>query len=191
MNLQKNIVKLIMREPVALGRARDDAFVSKVLTLPSDTLKAAIVSATAQLHSPELTNNLNQNLIVSSAFPFFNEHLFFPKPFQNLQTNPHPDTTPGLAKKVKKIEFLEKSLFEKVIQGQKIDLNVNNVGLFLFQKTETQVAVPKIFEVQTVERVTLGCKPFLNDADEKGTPYYFTRTYFNNLHGNQSGFWFI
>jgi CRISPR-associated protein Csm4 len=85
----------------------------------SDTLSAAIALAWAELFDEREENFfLNLPFKVSSAFPYLEDVLFFPVP--NLQI--WKQYSAKEYKKIKKIKWLSKKLFEDVLKGKKIDL---------------------------------------------------------------------
>lgn len=201
-----NIVKLQFIEPIALSSERDDDYLKDVNFIPSDTLKAALVSAFAELsNNQNETNNFNEQIIVSSAFPFINNLYFFPKPlislqnffnFQNNQNNNHNELDLKFRKKIKKVKFIEKNIFEKIIAGDKLNfdevINFNNFDLIALNNTASNNNYPqKIYVSETIERVRLGCRPYLDiPSSEKGDPYYFTRTHFYQSNAHSTGLWF-
>ncbi len=202
-----NIIKLQFIEPIALSSERDDDYLKDVNFIPSDTLKAALASAFAELsNNQNEINNFNEKIIVSSAFPFINNLYFFPKPlisiqnffnFQNTQNNNHNELDLKFRKKIKKVKFIEKSILEKIIAGDKLNfnevINFNNFELIALNNTESNNNYPqKIYVSETIERVRLGCKPYLEiSSSEKGDPYYFTRTHFYQSKKIKTGLWFI
>lgn len=90
----------------------------------SDTLYSAIVSAWSKFYGDDedfrmitSTDIFPPPFILSSAFPFMGDKLFFPIPITGVFTG---EISTDKRKKIKKIKYLEKSLFEKVISGDKL-----------------------------------------------------------------------
>ena len=185
-----NIVKLYFTEPLALMSEKKDEFQKEVVSYPSDTLKGALVSGLAWLGEQEsVLKDFNENLKVSSAYPFVNDKYFFPKPMAKL---PFKETgRPGENKVFKKIQFIEKSLFEKILRGEQVNLQNQNFihgGKFLVEDKGNYPE--KIYEARTEERVSIGNTNVFAEA-EKGSPFYVSRTYFLHNQDNQVGLYFI
>lgn len=184
-----NIVKLYFTEPLALMSEKKDEFQNEVLVYPSDTLKGALVSGLALTGNENEIARLNENLKVSSAYPFVNDKYFFPKPMIKL---PFVETgKPGENKVFKKIQFIEKSLFEKVLNSVDIRLTNNNFihsGKFIVENKENYP--DKIYESQTEERVSIGNTNVFAEA-EKGSPFYVSRTYFEHTENYKAGLYFV
>ncbi|GIV28180.1 MAG: hypothetical protein KatS3mg027_1994 [Bacteroidia bacterium] len=205
--LKFSIIKLKFIEPIALSSERDDDYIKDVNSIPSDTLKAALISAFAEVSTNQIEiNEFNEHLIVSSAFPFINDLYFFPKPqlsIQNYieksqnQNQNQNDFELKYRKKLKKVKFIEKNVLEKIISGTKLYfdeiINFNDFeSIALKSPISSNTNYPsKIYVSETIERVSLGCKPYLDiPHSEKGDPYYFTRTHFFQSDKYSTGLWF-
>jgi len=200
MNREFKIVKLYFKEPLALMSEKKDEFMHEVLTLPSDTIKAALISVLGQAGAErDEIRRLNEDLIVSSAYPFYKDILFFPKPSAPVPLD--TEDSPKKQKTIKKITFIQQSLFEKLINGEKVFFlekeNLLHGGKFLVEKEakdEFEWRLPgqelapdrdkeyKLYAVQTLGRVSLGNLLILGGG-EKGSPYYVSRTYFRHGGG--------
>jgi CRISPR type III-A-associated RAMP protein Csm4 len=181
------IIKLYFHEPVALMSEKKDEFQNEVSVLPSDMLKAALVSALALEKNQTEIDQFNHDLVISSAYLFAGEHYFFPKPMSILPIETTFD--PKHQKLIKNIQFVEKNIFEKVISGQKQSITeknlVENGKLWV---NDNQYFTQPIYKSQTKERVSIGNTNVFEMA-EKGSPYYISRTYFNQ--DIKAGMYFI
>lgn len=174
------IYKLHFTSPLHIGDARDDYSVS-LKTIASDTMYAALTSCLAKL-GKEIPNNGDLGCTISSLFPFYQQEkgtdaiLFFPKPLK--QTLPTLNDLTK-AKTVKKVLWLDKTYFEKIINGEQLfanDSDVNNVkGEFL---TNTSMFDEKFISSQVFPRVTVS-----RDGSEDATPFYMDRIFFKNYSG--------
>ncbi|KAF0151022.1 MAG: putative RAMP superfamily DNA repair protein [Ignavibacteria bacterium] len=83
--------------------------------IKSDTLFSAVCSAANKFYGSQIVEAFLQPsaIILSSAFPYLNEELFFPKP---LNYYPHIDDY-EMIKEFKKIKFLSKDYLELILQG--------------------------------------------------------------------------
>ncbi len=86
----------------------------------SDTLSAALASCWLQLF-PEDVETLFPNPAwrISSAFPFYHSWLFLPRPMgrKDSQDNRDGDIDPARAKKIKKLRWLETSIWLQAANG--------------------------------------------------------------------------
>lgn len=174
------IYKLHFTSPLHIGDARDDYSVS-LKTITSDTMYAALTSCLAKL-GKEIPNNGDLGCTISNLFPFYQKEkgtdaiLFFPKPLK--QTLPTLNDLTK-AKTVKKVSWLDKTYFEKVINGEQLFANgcdVNNVkGDFL---TNTSTFDEKFISSQVFPRVTVS-----RDGSEDAKPFYMDRIFFKDYSG--------
>ena len=168
------IVKLFFHEPIALMSELKDEFQNEVSSLSSDMIKSAILSSLSKISNEKEVELLNEDLILSSAFLFYNNTYFFPKPMAKL---PLTENIINF-KKIKNIEWLDQTLFEKTINNETFNLDEQvflQNGKIL---TIKQPSIPEyIYKVQTEERVSVGNTIYFPES-EKGSPYYISRTYF-------------
>lgn len=83
--------------------------------LHNDTIFSAIVNNALKIYDDDFVNDLiNSDILLSSAFPYIDNILFFPKPF-NFRPNLEDDYTK--LKSFKKVKFIGKSVFEKIINN--------------------------------------------------------------------------
>lgn len=174
------IYKLHFTSPLHIGDARDDYSVS-LKTIASDTMYAALTSCLAKL-GEEISSDGDLGCVISSLFPFYQKDkesdavLFFPKPLK--QTLP---TLKDLAKakSVKKVSWLDKNYFEKVLNGEtlfKDGADVDNVkGDFL---TVDKVFDKDFITSQVFPRVTIS-----RDGSEDAVPFYMDRIFFKDYSG--------
>lgn len=174
------IYKLHFTSPLHIGDARDDYSVS-LKTIASDTMYAALISCLAKL-GKEIPDRGDLGCTISSLFPFYQKEkgtdaiLFFPKPLKQ--------TLPALndltkAKSVKKVSWLDKTYFEKIINGEQLFANegdVDNVkGDFL---TNNSMFDEKFIFSQVFPRVTVS-----RNGSEDAKPFYMDRIFFKDYSG--------
>lgn len=95
----------------------------------SDTLYGAIHSLWGWLFEEDEifgNNTLINKFTLSSAFPFYNNMLFFPKPF-NVKLKESDVTKSTERKKSKKVTYLEFELLKEVVKGS--ELKLSDVGI--------------------------------------------------------------
>lgn len=174
------IYKLHFTSPLHIGDARDDYSVS-LKTIASDTMYAALTSCLAKL-GKEIPNNGDLGCTISNLFPFYQKEkgtdaiLFFPKPLKQILPTLNDLTK---AKTVKKVSWLDKTYFEKVINGEQLfanDSDVNNVkGDFL---TNASMFDEKFISSQVFPRVKVS-----RDGSEDAKPFYMDRIFFKDYSG--------
>jgi CRISPR-associated protein Csm4 len=174
------IYKLHFTSPLHIGDARDDYSVS-LKTIVSDTMYAALTSCLAKL-GESIPPKGDLGCVISSLFPFYQKDeasdavLFFPKPLK--QTLPTLNDL-AKAKSVKKVSWLDKNYFEKVLNGEtlfKDGADVDNVkGDFL---TVDKVFDKDFISSQVFPRVTVS-----RDASEDAVPFYMDRVFFKDYSG--------
>lgn len=114
-----NIIKLHFNSPLHISDNRDDYGIS-LTTIHSDTLYAAITSCLAKLEVP-IPENGDLGCTISSMFPFYQESqdseavYFFPRPLK--MQLPANSFALENAKKIKKVQWIDKHYFQKVING--------------------------------------------------------------------------
>jgi CRISPR-associated protein Csm4 len=155
------------------------------LTVHSDTLWGALANAYLALGLP--FDFEQPQFFVSSAFPYFGEHLFFPLPMGALDYL-FEEAEEHYLKAIKKIEFVEKSLFEKLIGGQKPSWQslyfYKRNKAYLLGKACDELNETMIFQVQETPRVTLDR---YTDSAVEGQIFYFAQMVF----APQAGLFFL
>lgn len=165
--------KLHFTEPLHISDARSDYGTGETL-LHSDGFYAALIASLAKL-GVEVSADLN--CTISSLFPFTSSTkkpeesiYFFPKPFLDFKSYTQFDDI----KKLKRIEWLDKSYFEGLLKGE-IDKPVNETTIqesFLTEKEINQ----DFIERQVVPRVAIPRSQSENDGETN--IFYIEKTYF-------------
>lgn len=100
--------------------------------LHSDTIFSAIFSKWNLLYDNNVEEVINKPpFIISSAFPYKKDSFFFPRPMIRIINESEEDLKYG--KKLKKVKFVSKKIFERLINGESVKFNENNTlqdGLF-------------------------------------------------------------
>ncbi len=157
----------------------------------SDTLYGAIHSLWGWLFDENEIfgeNTLKNKFKLSSAFPYLNEMLFFPKPF-NVKLSASNDLSSSERKKAKKITYLEYGLLKEVLNGKTLNLNDLNVIQKMFACKNITVA----------EDITIFCKATYAHntldrfSDASQNVFESTEIIFNNDPKNniESGLFFL
>ena len=178
MKTKFKVYKLHFTTPLHIGDERDDYSIS-LKTYQSDAMYAALTASLAKV-GKQIPDNGDLGFSISSLFPFYQKEeksdpvYFFPK----LLKQRLPDLKElNNAKKIKKVGWIDVSLFEKMIHGelQMGDNIVDNIqGDFL----STQKIDKDFISSQVAQRVTVS-RDFSKDAE----PFYMDRVYFKDYSG--------
>ncbi len=180
------VYRLHFKAPLHIGEEGIGA--EKIVPyIPSDTLWGALASAHITLGLP--FDFEQPAFTISSAFPFVQDCYFFPVPLgglDDLLTQAAAKDEAAL-KDLKKVLYLEQTLFEQIICGVTPDLE----KLFLPEKQKTfllsnaqRLESFPIFRIFEVPRVTVD--RFHSSAAE-GQIFYFSQMVF----GKQAGLFFL
>lgn len=188
--MQWPIYRLTFKTPLHIGQEGIGAE-KLVPYVPSDTLWGALVSMHFKLGLPFDFEQLPFRL--SSTFPFFKDRLFLPAPMGALDylLTEAAQTDARQLKKVKKIQFVDQALFEKLINGEKPEFSSlhfpqkqTNVALLNKCEALDQEAIYAIYEVPrvTVDRYS--------NSGAEGQIFYFSQLVFNQQAGLYFLVWF-
>lgn len=182
------IFKLHFLAPLHLSKGKTDDYGESEEILHSDTIKSALFVCARQLFGAnEIGDNDSffNSFQISSAFPFFEDELFFPKPMAKIQPFKNEEIPEEFqAKKHKKVVYLGKSYFEDLINEQKLSISKDDLtvdGKFVSNHTTIKKLASPIFKSEVQQRVTIPA-----DYSEDPTPYYVDRLFF----AQGAGLWF-
>lgn len=174
-------IKLHFKTPLHLSVGGFDYDESRQW-LPSDTLSAALVACAVQVSEQKLSDAEVEKFLaafrVSSAFPFFGEEYFFPKPLlDGLEID-----DPNERKTEKQVVWYGKSWFEKWLNGSKEKFGVSDLSENRRFLSDSAIARRTVFMKTNVEqRVVV---PRWNDGQEAETAtFYQERVYFEEGAG--------
>lgn len=176
------IYKLRFIAPLHIGDERAD-YSSSLQTIHSDTLYSAMISVLAKTGS-DIPEKGDLGFAISSLFPYYQENeksdavYFLPK----LKAQSIPDKKlQDIAKKIKKVEWLDIAYFNKLISGERLfSENFNEEHLTGKYLSEAEIEDFIIKEVNPRVKVS---RDFSKDAE----PFYMERLYFKG----HSGMYFI
>lgn len=175
------VYKLHFNSPLHLSHGKHDQYDKAASRLHSDSILAAVYAVASKWFSqsdmakPEI---FFHDWVISSAFPFIGEHLFFPKPFVKLNIQVEDQPEEKLPKTLKKLEWIELGLFNKLLQGHDIKVQGNQLiagGKYLMQKPMTELTrgAYAYYTEQKLNKLL-----FALGKDEDPVPYYLDRQYF-------------
>ncbi len=113
MEKKYHVIKLHFHSGLHLGKGKSHYAESDTI-LHSDTLAAALHVAARHLWE-EKADAFSEKLRITSAFPFFGDELFFPKPQLRLPGFSDVQNDDNNAKKFKRIRYIGKDFFERLL----------------------------------------------------------------------------
>jgi len=167
------IVKLNFTSPLHIGKGLGDHYDSAGNMLHSDTISGAIASAFCHVEGDGELLTFMESYRLSSAFPFSLADFFIPKPQIKLNIEIADGNSYVHKKKLKKIEFIDFTLFSRLVSGEAITIIENQLsgnGKFLFS---SQVNLTP-YRDEVMQRVVI---PRLGGDT---IPFYFERRFFNS-----------
>lgn len=164
-----------------LSRGRSDSYAESQNLLHSDTLKSAIFVCALSLYGKgEIDKNFLERFSISSAFPFMKKNgkdvFFFPKPNSHLNIElktKSGENIKGKPKILKKLAFLDKPLFEKVINGTPVSLDHEKDIEKGYAGSKLGNSVSNIYLNDAYQHVSIW-----RDGKEDSVPYYVDKRYF-------------
>ncbi len=151
----------------------------------SDTLWGALANAYLTLGLP--FDFEKTRFLLSSAFPFYNDYLFFPLPYGALHYLSHSLDERKL-KDLKKINYVEQPLFEALINGEQpswtsLTVYEKNKAFALSRPCPAMEEKP-LFQIHEVPRVSIDR---YRDTAVEGAIFYFAQMVF----APQAGLFFL
>lgn len=187
-----DVAKLKLRGPIHISRGRVDPESSGEI-IHSDSLKSALFIAGLQLYGNQWEDHMEfwNSFQISSAYPFFQEELFFPKPMTKLNISlENEEEAAKLTKKLKKLTYLGKTYFEEVLAGNPSHIPADHMlskGTFvssvigsgsLLQSGKEQVIIGRDLQ----QRVRIP-KMWEEISNETQNTFYIERIYFHPKGG--------
>lgn len=175
------IVKLIFHSPLHIGKGLGDAYDTAEKALHSDTISGALTAAYCMLFPGEDPLRFMNCYKLSSAFPFYSCNFFLPKPLTKINIHFSEGEEYEYKKKLKKIEYIEIPLWQKLVSGYPLEVKRENLSLngrFLYLGEAPPI---EPFKDELHQRVTVP----RNGGDT--VPYYLDRRFF----AENAGLFFI
>jgi CRISPR-associated protein Csm4 len=152
--MKKKVVKLKFTSPFHLNPPRDSLEKTETV-IQSDMLVSALAVSHTKLYGTFCQEFFSGELRVSSLFPFYKDTLYLPVPLFDFWSG---KIDRKIRKKLAKIKYLEVSLWEKVIAGERLKADeVHPVGMFGVCAEKTG-EISELFQEEEVQR--LGKDPF-------------------------------
>lgn len=163
------IIKLKNLSPLHMGTGKENYDFSSA-SLHSDTLSAALAAIRAQIGLKDDLDHFINSFKISSAFPYYQNRLFFPKPKGKLPVDSTQEEH-EIRKDLKKVQFIEFNLWKDLISGKSLTITKEQIN------GEYLVAGNKIENADKAEvnqRVGVA-----RDGEGKTDPFYFEWRFFS------------
>lgn len=173
----RTYTKIILSEfsPVHFGTGKENYDFSAGF-LHSDTLTSALAAVRAQFGHVQDVKTFLSSFRLTSAFPYHGDQYFLPKPIGNLDVAIEGQDSAFYKKQLKKIRFVEESLWKRLIRGESLVIHPSQLNGNVLSTLGQSTAGMQKSAVQ--QRVRLS-----NDVSEDGDPFFFDWTFFNKNSG--------
>ena len=169
------LIKLTKLTPLHIGTGKENYDFS-ASDLQSDTLTAALASLRAQQGKVDDLEEFLKSFTLSSAFPFWKEIYFLPKPHGKIKVVVADKKEYEYRKKLKNVRYIESSLWEKLMNGENLTINGDQLKKeFLLNRNEKFY---NIYKAQVNQRVSV---PRCDGQDAE--PFFFDWKYFDKDAG--------
>ncbi len=172
-----SVIKLKNLSPIHVGMGRETTY-NSVHTIHSDTLSAALAAMRVQIKGAEGVKEFMESFRISSAFPFWKEHLYLPKPQGRLDITVKGRAENQVRKLLKGIQYIESSIWNKLIRGEKIEVEEKQIQHNLLSIPLLEDNDTMIFQSLVNERVSVP-----RDDKQDATPFFFEWDYYHNDAG--------
>lgn len=169
------IFKFKNMTPLHIGTGKENYDFS-ASELQSDTLSSALAALRAEQGKTNDLKEFLDSFVISSAFPFIGERYYLPKPQGKNNISVEDLEEHVYRKKLKKIKFVESSIWAELQNGKHITIQKNQLhDEFLQCADAPSFSTP--FSSQVNQRVTIP----RDDSDAE--PFFFDWKYFNQNAG--------
>ncbi len=155
--MKAKVIKLKFISPFHLNPPRDSLEKTETV-IQSDMLVSALAVCHIKLYGDFPHVFFSPKLRVSSLFPFYNESMFFPVPlFDFWERNAGGERNKTLGK----LKYLESSLWQKTIAGERLsEAGVYPSGMFGVDTEEKAKEISEFFREEELQRLWVGRDPF-------------------------------
>lgn len=155
--MKAKVIKLKFISPFHLNPPRDSLEKTETV-IQSDMLVSALAVCHTKLYGDFPLSFFSPKLRVSSLFPFYNDSMFLPVPLFDFRER----KTPGERNKTHgKLKYLEASLWQKVIAGERLkEADVYASGMFGVDSEEKAKEISEFFREEELQRLWVGRDPF-------------------------------
>lgn len=168
-------IKLVKMSPTHIGTGRENYDFSESV-LHSDAISSALAAIRAQSGEKEGICNFLQSFRISSAFPYYKDRYFLPRPVGRLKISVKGQSEYQYRKKLKNVKFLELQVWNRLINGDIIEVEESQIHKEFI--VHGQLDTDSIMKTEVTQRVTV---PRYDDTE--ASPFFFEWTYYNYVAG--------
>lgn len=170
------IVKFKNMTPLHVGNGKENYDFSAV-QLHSDTISAALAAIKVQTSGECDVKGFMESFVVSSAFPYWGESYFLPKPQGKIAVRVQGEEEHAYRKSLKKVRYVELSLWQELICGKGLVVESGQLqGEFL--AGQLQMSMEPVCASQVVQRVTVP-----RDSSDDARPFFFEWKFYHPQAG--------
>lgn len=145
-----HIIKLKHLTPLHVGTG-NESYDFSASCLQSDTLSSALAALRCLQGKTKDVKEFLESFVVSSAFPFYGNHLYLPKPQGKLLAIKIKDQEECVyRKKIKKVKYIEFGLWTKLICGEELNLDLEQLQSEFITSGKEQLCISKCRVMQRV-----------------------------------------
>lgn len=171
------VVKLKHLSPLHIGTGKENYDFSSTV-LQSDTLSAALAAIRVQKGKMDDVEGFLSSFTISSAFPYYGDILFMPKPNGKISVNVTDMEEYSSRKKLKKVKFVEFDLWKRLLCGEPVNVTSSQLKDSFLLSTKSVPAFVTPYKSQVNQRVSV---PRNEGADAE--PFFFDWTYYQENAG--------
>lgn len=172
-------IRLVRMSPTHIGTGKENYDFSESV-LHSDTISSALAAIRAQSGKKDGICNFLQSFRISSAFPYYRDRYFLPRPVGRLNISVKGQSEHQYRKKLKNVNFLELQIWNRLINGEKIEVEENQIHKDFI--VCGQLDTNSIMKKEVTQRVTVPRHDYA-----EASPFFFEWTYYNH----EAGLYFI
>lgn len=175
MSQQYTVIKLKRLSPLHVGTGKENYDFS-ASDLHSDTLSAALAALMIQQGKGQDVKAFLESFVISSAFPFWKNHYFFPKAQGRMKVSVNGMEVYEYRKELKDVKYVDFSLWKKLMAGEDLEIEHRQIrGEYLFSDYSEEFN--GISKSQVNERVSV------SRSGDDSDPFFFEWKFFNQEAG--------
>lgn len=169
------IIKLKDMSPLHMGTGKENYDFS-ASHLHSDTLSAALAAMKVRHDGAEGIKEFLDSLVISSAFPYMDNHYFLPRPLGKINVKVNDCDEYISRKKLKSVKFIEQDVWKALTCGEQVAISISQLKNGFLLSNNTEFRQP--YKSSVHQRVTV---PRIDGQDAE--PFFFDWTFFEQNAG--------
>ncbi len=175
--MEYTIFKLKNLSPLHIGTGKENYDFS-ASDLQSDTISAALAAMRVAKGKDKEVDKFLSSFAISSAFPFVGDRFYLPKPQGRIDVSVNGQEEQLYRKRLKKIQFIDSSIWNKLMQGESIAVDDNQINNIFLDEKNINGNNGYLYKSQVNERVTVS-----RIDGQDAEPFFFDWKYFDSKAG--------